>query len=44
MSKSYDSLFNSPDLSKKMNGIKRSFSMDLILEEDEHGYSTMWID
>ena len=44
MSKSYDSLFNAPDLSNKMRNIKRRFNLDLILEEGEHGYATVWID
>ena len=44
VSNSYDGVFNTPDLSTKMSEIKRSFNMDLILEEDEYGYTTVWID
>ena len=44
LSKSYDRLFNTPELANKMNSLKRRYRLDLIIEEDEYGYGTIWID
>ena len=44
LSKSYDDFFDTPELVEEMNSLKRSFHLDLILEENDKGYSTIWID
>lgn len=44
LSKSYDDSFDTSNLDKKMNGLKRDFNLDLILEEDEYGYTIIWVD
>ena len=44
LSKSYERLFNTPELANKMNSLKRRYRLDLIVEEDEYGYGTIWID
>ena len=44
LSKSYDDFFETPELVEEMNSLKRSFHLDLILEENDKGYSTIWID
>lgn len=43
LSKSYDDLFNTPNIDKKMNSLKHDFNFDLILE-DEDGYTIIWVD
>ena len=44
LAKSYDDSFDASNLDKKMNSLKRDFNLDLILEENEYGYATIWID
>ena len=44
LSKSYDGFFETPELVGEMKLLKRSFHLDLILEENDNGYSTIWID
>ena len=44
LSKSYDDFFETLELVEEMNSLKRSFHLDLILEENDKGYSTIWID
>lgn len=44
LSKSYDDLFETPKLVEEMKLLKHSFHLDLILEENDNGYSTIWID
>ena len=44
LSKSYDDFFETPEFIEEINLLKRSFHLDLILEENDNGYSTIWID
>lgn len=44
LSDSYDDIFTEPDFNKKLDCIKRNFKLDLILEEDEHGYAIIHLD
>jgi hypothetical protein len=44
LSKSYDDFFETPEFIEEMTKLKRSFHLDLILEENDNGYSTIWID
>ena len=44
LSDSYDDIFTEPDFNKKLDRIKRNFKLDLILEEDEHGYAIIHLD
>lgn len=44
LSKSYDDFFETLELVEEMKLLKRSFHLDLILEENDNGYSTIWID
>ena len=43
VAKKYDKILESDILDEKMNHLKRSFNIDLILES-ENAYSTIWID
>ncbi len=42
--KEYDDEFYTYEISKKIKELKRRFNVDLILEEEDLGYSTIWID
>lgn len=44
LAKSYDKFFDTIDFVEKMKNIRRKFNVDLIEEEDEFGYATIWID
>ena len=44
LSNSYDDVFNEPDLDQKLGDIERDFKLNLILEEDEHGYAIVHLD
>lgn len=44
LSKSYDKFFDTSELVDKMKNLKRMYRLDLILEEDEYGYATVWVD
>ena len=44
LSNSYDDVFNEPDLDQKLDDIERDFKLNLILEEDEHGYAIVHLD
>ena len=44
LAKSYDEFFETLEFVEKIQELKRSFRLDLVLEEDQHGYTTIWID
>lgn len=44
LSKSYDDFFETTELVEEMKLLQRSFHLDLIFEENDKGYSTIWID
>jgi len=44
LAKGYDKFFDTAEFVEKMKNLKRKFRVDLILEEDQYGYSTIWID
>ena len=42
--KEFDDEFYTHEISKKIRELKRRFNLDLILEEDDYGYSAVWIE
>ena len=44
LAKSYANSFDASSIDEKMNSLKRDFNLDLILEEDEYGYTIIWVD
>jgi len=44
LGKSYDKFFSTAEFTQTVRELKRRCKLDLILEEDEYGYATIWID
>lgn len=44
LANSYDKFFDTTEFIEKVKDLPRKFNLDLILEEDEYGYATVWID